>query len=162
MNCQNSIFGCAGFDFLDLLEFLYGAILGFLTVQFGEKWVKIALISLQLVVVVAVMFFIVGVWRRIVKKLFVLMLFVLFAQGCNGFKPGSNPNFWTQCVKIDGWGFSGVTAYGPWNLGKVTYERNVACDKDVKPNVAPSVPTTAPKSPQVTPPNETVPAASVK
>ena len=52
--------------------------------------------------------------------------------GCAGFTPGDHPNFWTQCVKMDGYGFTMATAYGPFNLGKLTWERNVACEKDVK------------------------------
>ena len=39
MNCANSFFGCAGIDFWDPIEFVYGFALGILTHYFGDQWV---------------------------------------------------------------------------------------------------------------------------
>lgn len=60
------------------------------------------------------------------------LLAVLAMMGCGGMTPGPDKDFWDQCIKFDGYGFSMLTQYGPFNLGKVTWERNVACEKDIK------------------------------
>ena len=51
----------------------------------------------------------------------------LLLAGC------SESPFWHQCIKANAYGFSMFTAYGPFNLGYVYYERNVACDTDAIP-----------------------------
>jgi len=68
-----------------------------------------------------------------------LFLFLLL-MGCSGTTPGQYANFWTQCIKFNGIGISGLTAYGPWNVGYITYERNVECKKDINPQPLPVPP----------------------
>ena len=55
--------------------------------------------------------------------------------GCAGFTPGPYPNFWSECVKLNGWGVSWISPYGPLNVGYVTWERNVECPKDISQNL---------------------------
>ncbi len=62
-----------------------------------------------------------------------LIVSLLLLSGCAGFTPGPEANFWTQCLKISGYGFTMGTAYGPFNLGVLTYERNVECKSDITP-----------------------------
>lgn len=59
-----------------------------------------------------------------------LPLALLLLTGCAGLTPGKDPNFWTQCVKADGWGINAISPWGPINVGRITWERNVACHVD--------------------------------
>ena len=61
----------------------------------------------------------------------ILPILLLLLAGC-ATAPGE-AGYWTQCVKVSGYGVSMVTPYGPLNLGVLTYERNVACSEDIKP-----------------------------
>lgn len=56
-----------------------------------------------------------------------LLLVSLALAGC-----ATSP-FWQQCIKANAYGFSMFTAYGPFNLGYVFYERNVNCGADAIP-----------------------------
>jgi len=60
------------------------------------------------------------------------LLAALACVGCGGMTPGPNQDFWDQCVKAEAYGLTMLTQYGPINFGKVTWERNIACDKDLK------------------------------
>ena len=55
---------------------------------------------------------------------------LLSLDGCA--TPKDQASFWTECVKANGYGFSMVTPYGPFNLGYITWERNVSCARDIK------------------------------
>lgn len=71
-----------------------------------------------------------------------IALIVFFLAGCgldSGFAPSEYRNFWSQCTKFDGWGFTMASPYGPMNIGKLTWERNVACDVDINQSM-PSIP----------------------
>lgn len=59
-----------------------------------------------------------------------LVGFSLLLAGC------ADSPFWNQCVKLNAYGFTMATAYGPFNLGYAYYERNVACGADA-PQVKP-------------------------
>lgn len=61
--------------------------------------------------------------------LFASMLVTL--PGCQLYYSRDNIGFWDQCVKLDAWGLSYISPYGPMNVGKLTYERNTACAKDI-------------------------------
>ena len=59
--------------------------------------------------------------------------------GCTGARPGPHANFWTQCVKTYAVGLTYVSPYGPMNFGALQWERNTACDKDLKRLPMPAV-----------------------
>lgn len=58
----------------------------------------------------------------------------LMLSGCSTFDPYSRDQlgFWSQCIEADAWGLSGVTQFGPWNVGAITWKRNVACDESIR------------------------------
>jgi len=58
------------------------------------------------------------------------LLTALACGGCGGMTPGQYPNFWTQCVRADAWGISYVSPYGPVNIGRVIWTRNVQCSAE--------------------------------
>lgn len=66
----------------------------------------------------------------IMKKIF-LLLALLALNGCSFSYSRDQIGFWDQCIKLDGWGLSYVSPYGPVNVGKLTYERNTNCAKDI-------------------------------
>lgn len=62
----------------------------------------------------------------------VLLVVALLSNACSISYDRNQVGFWDQCIKVDAWGLSYVSPYGPVNLGKLTYERNVNCPKDIK------------------------------
>ena len=56
----------------------------------------------------------------------ICMLMLILFSGCAGFTPSADEaTFWTQKVTVSAWGFSMVTPYGPFNLGYLSWQRNV-------------------------------------
>ena len=55
------------------------------------------------------------------------LLAALVCVGCDSMTPGPNQDFWDQCVKADAWGISYVSPYGPVNIGRLIWTRNVQC-----------------------------------
>jgi hypothetical protein len=66
--------------------------------------------------------------KRIIMVGFTTLVFVISSCAT----PAGQSSLWTECVKANGYGFSMVTPYGPFNLGYLTWERNVSCAKDIK------------------------------
>lgn len=62
-----------------------------------------------------------------------LVLILTVFSGCAGFEPGIYPNLWTQCTRMEAYGLSGVTMYGPIILGYVKWERNITCSEIPSP-----------------------------
>ena len=62
-----------------------------------------------------------------------MLVALLLLNGCAS-AAGTN-SLWTQCVKADGWGLAWLSELGIVYVGKLTWERNVACDKDIKASV---------------------------
>ena len=60
-----------------------------------------------------------------------LLALLLSANGCISYSR-DQIGFWDQCVKADAWGISMISPYGPINLGRILWERNTACGKDIK------------------------------
>jgi len=52
------------------------------------------------------------------------IVMILGLMGC-GSEPGPYPNLWTQKVAVSGWGFTMATAYGPFNIGYLSWQRNL-------------------------------------
>ena len=65
------------------------------------------------------------------------LLAVLACVGCGGMTPGKDKDFWDQCIKAEAYGFTMLTQYGPFNFGKIVWQRNVACEKDLKTDPVP-------------------------
>jgi hypothetical protein len=82
-------------------------------------------------------------------KPLLISLALLLLTGCAGMEPSPYPNFWTQCVKADAWGVSMISPYGPINMGRITWERNVACDVD---QTKPELPLSSILTPKPQPP----------
>jgi len=63
--------------------------------------------------------------RMLVTGLVLLMLY--FTVGCSTelHYPRSQIGFWDQRVTFTGWGFTMATPYGPFNLGYLSWSRNV-------------------------------------
>lgn len=79
-------------------------------------------------------------WQRFDLPLLVLgCMAVVALAGCAGTQPGPHANFWTQCVKTYAVGLTYVSPYEPVNFGALQWERNIACDKDLKPLPTPAV-----------------------
>jgi hypothetical protein len=54
------------------------------------------------------------------------MMVMLVLAGCGaGAEPSPYPSIWTQKVALSGWGFTMATAYGPFNLGYLSWQRNL-------------------------------------
>lgn len=68
----------------------------------------------------------------------ILLLFLLALPGCALHYDRSAIGFWDQCVKADGWGISAFTPWGPFNMGRLTWHRNVNCEEDLKPEPLPT------------------------
>jgi hypothetical protein len=71
-----------------------------------------------------------GAWRpdasrfALCATLFGAMLFA--ASGCARLHyDRSQIGFWDQKVTFGGWGFSMITPYGPFNIGYLSWQRNV-------------------------------------
>jgi hypothetical protein len=62
---------------------------------------------------------------NVIAAMIGILIAVLLSSGCAGVEPGQYPNFWTQKVAFTGWGFTMATAYGPFNIGYLTWARNV-------------------------------------
>jgi hypothetical protein len=60
------------------------------------------------------------------------LVFAMLLSGCSLNYSRDQIGFWDQCIKANGYGFTMATAYGPFNLGYLTYERNVNCEKDIQ------------------------------
>lgn len=69
--------------------------------------------------------------------IFPIFLILLILQGCSLHYDRSQIGFWDQCVKADGWGVTGFTVWGSFNMGRLTWERNVNCGEDLKPEPLP-------------------------
>ncbi len=69
--------------------------------------------------------------RMLVTGLVLLMLY--FTVGCSTelHYPRSQIGFWDQRVTFTGWGLTAATPYGPFNLGYLSWSRNI--DKPHKP-----------------------------
>lgn len=66
-------------------------------------------------------------------------IFALLLSGCALNYSRDQIGFFDQCVKIQAWGISAATAWGPVNLGWLFYERNVDCKRD-QPVSSPAIP----------------------
>jgi len=72
------------------------------------------------------------VFMKFVYGVIMALLAMFVFGGCTLHYERDQIGFWDQCIKINGYGFTMATAYGPFNLGYLTYERNVNCDTDIK------------------------------
>lgn len=60
-------------------------------------------------------------------------------NSCAGMTPDKDAKtFWNQKVTVEAYGFSMVTPYGPFNLGYMSWQRNV--DEPQKPSGKVTVP----------------------
>jgi hypothetical protein len=70
---------------------------------------------------------------RFLYGVLVALLAMTVFSGCSlHYDKEKNIGFWQQCIKVNSYGLTMATAYGPFNLGYLTYERNVNCDTDIK------------------------------
>ena len=70
--------------------------------------------------------------RMLLTGLVLLCLF--FTVGCTTelHYPRSQIGFWDQRVTFTGWGFTMATPYGPFNIGYLSWSRNI--EKPLKPD----------------------------
>lgn len=60
--------------------------------------------------------------------------------GCSNMSyPRTEIGIFDQCIKADLWGIYYLSPYGPVGLGRGLWERNVACDKDIKQTPMPDL-----------------------
>jgi hypothetical protein len=58
-----------------------------------------------------------------------ILAVLLALSGCTVLDPYDRElvGFWDQCVQVDAYGATGFTQFGPWNLGMISWKRNVDC-----------------------------------
>lgn len=88
---------------------------------YGVEWRDIALTLLLVLLISAIMFFI---WRQMFVLAFALGV-MLSLNACSLHYPRDQIGFWDQSVTFTGWGFTMATAYGPFNIGYLSWQRNV-------------------------------------
>jgi hypothetical protein len=58
--------------------------------------------------------------------IFMMVASLLIMGGCAGFTPTKDTKtFWDQQVATTAWGFTMMTPYGPFNLGYLSWQRNI-------------------------------------
>jgi hypothetical protein len=75
---------------------------------------------------------------------YLIILFLFIFTGCGsiyygktsvvysekGLEATENIGFWDQKVIVTAWGFTMITAYGPFNIGYLQWQRNIEQPKD--------------------------------